>query len=89
MRCGDPLPRAFDFDSLTAVGAERCSRLPTAAGLRALEWPFGLRPWITPRQFSATATGERDERLGGAQAGVSETSESITYKHPALINEPP
>jgi len=67
MRCGDPLPLAFDFGSLTAVAAERCSRLPTAAGLRALGWPSGLRPWITARQFSATATGEKDERPGGAR----------------------
>ena len=67
MRCGDPLPRAFDFGSLTAEPAKRCSRLPTGAGLRALEWPFGLRPWITPRQFSATATSEKDKRPGGAR----------------------
>ena len=115
MRCGDLLPLAFDFDSLTAVAAERCSRSSPAAGLRALEWPFGLRPWITPRQFSATATGEKDERPGGARnrcerdldAGQAARSkvpwrrvatqgeglfaflESVTYKHPALINEPP
>jgi hypothetical protein len=41
MRCGDPLPRAFDFGSLTAEAAKRCSRLPTGAGLRA---PEALRP---------------------------------------------
>jgi len=78
MMCGDLLPLAFDFDSLTAVAAERCSRSSPARVL-------ALQPTLLSGQevrFSVRGDEENEKPASGGRAGVSSRGAKRTGGEP-------